>query len=221
MRCNGMTLMRGCLREMNMEIQTFQVTPFWVNCYLVKEGTDALIIDPGDVSPALMRALPGITVHAIVNTHGHCDHCGGNGALAAKTAAPLFLHHADLDLLREIVSQGSMFGLPVTASPDPDRFLKDGETVQLGALSFQVLHVPGHSPGHIALLMDKALFCGDVLFEGSIGRTDLWGGNSSQLLESIRTKLLTLPDEVVVYPGHGPATTIGNERQQNPFLVNL
>ena len=204
-----------------MEILTFQVTPFWVNCYIVKEGDEALVIDPGDVTPAMVRALAGLQVRAIVNTHGHCDHCGGNKALIEKTHAPLLAHHDDLELLRNIESQGRMFGLPVSASPDPDRFLNDGDSLTLGTLTFRVLHVPGHSPGHIALLCDNVLFCGDVLFEGSIGRTDLLGGNSSRLLESIRTRFLVLPDEVVVYPGHGPTTTIGNERQNNPFLVNL
>ena len=204
-----------------MDILTFQVTPFWVNCYIVKEGNDALVIDPGDVSPAMASVLSGLHVCAIVNTHGHCDHCSGNAALVEKTHAPLLAHHDDLELLHCIESQGRMFGMPVSASPDPDRFLKDGDTLTLGMHSFRVLHVPGHSPGHIALLCDNVLFSGDVLFEGSIGRTDLLGGNSRQLLDSIRTQILTLPDEVVVYPGHGPTTTIGNERQHNPFLVNL
>ena len=204
-----------------MEIRTFQVTPFVENCFVVKDGREALIIDPGDATPSLLRSLDGSTVRMIVNTHCHCDHCGGNAALIAKTGAPLAIHKEELPLLRSMEMQAHMFGVSVTPSPDPDRFLQEGEVIEVGKVSLKVLHAPGHSPGHIVLVGDGFVFAGDVLFEGSIGRTDLPGGDYHQLLESIRTKLLALPDHTVVYTGHGPATTIGAERRANPFLVGL
>jgi glyoxylase-like metal-dependent hydrolase (beta-lactamase superfamily II) len=117
--------------------------------------------------------------------------------------------------------QAQMFGVDVEPSPDPNRFLSEGDRIEVGGASFRVVHAPGHSPGHIMLVGDGVVFCGDVLFQGSIGRTDLPGGDYHQLLASIRDKLLILPDETVVYPGHGPSTTIGDERRTNPFLVDL
>lgn len=204
-----------------MEIMAFQATPFYVNCYVLKEAGEALVIDPGEITPGIVRALAGCRVRAIVNTHGHGDHCGGNAELRQKTGAPLAAHKDDLPLLRSLTLQGQMFGLSIPASPDPDRYLVEGDTLELGQSVLRVLHVPGHTPGHIALLCGNNLFCGDVLFAGSIGRTDLPGGDSSQLLESIRTKLLVLPDDTIVYSGHGPASSIGEERRDNPFLVGL
>ncbi len=201
-----------------MEIRTFQVTPFMVNCYIVKDGEEALVIDPGDVSPAMTRYLSGTKVCMIVNTHCHCDHCGGNAELLRMTHAPLAIHREELPLLRAIEVQAQMFGVSAESSPDPDQYLQEGDAVSVGATTFKVLHAPGHSPGHIVLLGDGVAFAGDVLFEGSIGRTDLPGGNYHQLIESIHTKLLTLPDDTVVYTGHGPSTTIGAERRMNPFL---
>ncbi|MBN2310410.1 MAG: MBL fold metallo-hydrolase [Candidatus Hydrogenedentes bacterium] len=204
-----------------VQILTFPVTPFVSNCFVVKHEGEAVVIDPGEATPEVLAALRGADVRAIVNTHCHCDHCGGNGALKAETGADLVCHEAELPLLRTIEQQGVMFGVPFPPSPEPDRFLVEGDTVAVGNAEFRVLHVPGHSPGHIALVCDGIVVAGDVLFAGSIGRTDLPGGNHAQLLESIRTKLLTLPDETTVYPGHGPTTSIGAERRGNPFLAGL
>ena len=204
-----------------MEVLTFQITPFLVNCFVVKDGGEALVIDPGEAAPRLLRAIESCDVRAIVNTHCHCDHCGGNAALKEKTQADLMIHKDELPLLRSMEMQGQMFGVPVTPSPDPDRFLSEGDTLDVGNVSLEVFHAPGHSPGHIVLVGDGVVFGGDVLFSGSIGRTDLPGGNYRQLLESIRTKLLVLPDDTIVYSGHGPDTTIGTERRTNPFLLNL
>lgn len=204
-----------------MEILSFPVTPFVVNCYVIKDGGEAIVIDPGEAPPALIKSIQGCNVRAIVDTHGHCDHCGGNAELVSKTGAELLIHEADLPLLRALESQGKMFGVPMPPSPDPDRFLVEGDVLKVGNLSLTVRHAPGHSPGHIVLVGDGFVVCGDVLFAGSIGRTDLFGGDYQQLLDSIRDKLLTLPDETVVYTGHGPDTTIGEERRSNPFLVGL
>lgn len=188
------------------------------NCYVVRDGGEALVIDPGEGTDELLAALSGIRVTTIVNTHCHLDHSGGNGAVKAATGAPLAIHEADLPLLRGLPQQGMMFGVPCEPSPEPDRFIEEGDVLRVGSVEFRVVHVPGHAPGHIALIADGVALVGDVLFAGSIGRTDLPGGNTAQLIDSIRTKLLTLPDDTRVYSGHGPQTTIGEERRYNPFL---
>ncbi|HNR35389.1 MAG TPA: MBL fold metallo-hydrolase [Candidatus Hydrogenedentes bacterium] len=204
-----------------MDIHSFQVTPFFENCFVVCDGGEALVIDPGDVTPRMLRLLADYAVRGIVNTHCHCDHCGGNAELKAKTGADLLIHPEDLPLLRSMDVQARMFGIGTASSPDPDRFLNEGDEVAVGAARFRVLHTPGHSPGHIVLAGNGVALVGDVLFAGSIGRTDLPGGDYRQLLQSIHDKLLTLPDETVVYSGHGPETTIGAERRTNPFLAGL
>jgi len=204
-----------------VEIATFPVTPFVENCFVLKDDNEALVVDPGEAAPEILRSIEGRNVRLIVNTHCHCDHCGGNAGLVEKTGAELAIHEAELPLLRSLDSQGQMFGCYFPPSPDPDRFLKDGDTIDVGAITLKVVHAPGHSPGHIILVGEEFVIAGDVLFAGSIGRTDLPGGSYHELLESIRTKLLSLPDETIVYCGHGPKTTIGTERRSNPFLVGL
>ncbi len=202
-----------------MHLTTIPMTPFETNAYVIADGDEALIVDPGDISPRLREAIAGKRVVAIVNTHGHCDHCGGNAAVVRETGAELLCHRDDLDLLRSIEIQGRMFGVPFAPSPEPNRFLDDGDTLTVGGQTFTVRHAPGHTQGHIVLVGDGVVFAGDVLFAGSIGRTDLPGGDYHQLLDSIQRVLLSLPDDTVVYCGHGPSTTIGEERRANPFLV--
>jgi hydroxyacylglutathione hydrolase len=197
------------------------MTPFVENCFVIRNGAEALVIDPGEASPELLDAIRGYTVRTVVNTHGHCDHCGGNAELLRQTGAELVCHRDDLPLLRMVEQQGAMFGVYFPPSPDPNRFLEEGDTLTVGDATLRVLHTPGHSPGHIVLLGDGFLIAGDVLFAGSIGRTDLPGGNYGQLLDSLREKILPLPDETTVYSGHGAATTVGEERRTNPFLVGL
>ena len=204
-----------------MEIRAFSCTPFATNCFVVTEGDEAIVVDPGDATAELVEVVGRVRVRAIINTHGHCDHCGGNAALVAQTGAELLCHEDDAPLLHALSQQGAMFGLSFQPSPDPDRFVADGDTITLGPHSMRILHVPGHTPGHIALHGDGFILAGDVLFAGSIGRTDLPGGDHRRLLTSIRERLLPLPDETIVYSGHGPATTIGDERRHNPFLVAL
>ena len=191
------------------------------NCYVVRNEGEAIVIDPGEAAPALMASLEGYRVRAIVNTHAHCDHCAGNAVLLQETDSELMLHEEDLPLLRSIQQQGMMFGFTTMPSPDPHVFLEAGDEVRLGDLIFEVRHAPGHTPGHIVLVGHGRVFAGDVVFKGSIGRTDLPGGDHRRLLESIRTQLLPLPDDTVVYSGHGPATTIGEERATNPFVAGL
>lgn len=204
-----------------MEIRSFQVTPFFENCFVVCDGGEALVIDPGDISPGISRLLAGYTVRTIVNTHCHCDHCGGNAPVKAQTGANLLIHREELPLLHTMEIQARMFGVHAEPSPEPDGFLAEGDTVTVGNVAFTVLHAPGHSPGHLVFVGEGVAFVGDVLFAGSIGRTDLPGGDYGQIIDSIGTKLMGLPDETVVYPGHGPETTIGAERKTNPFLVGL
>ncbi|MFA7693352.1 MAG: MBL fold metallo-hydrolase [Candidatus Hydrogenedentales bacterium] len=203
-----------------MEIVCFPVTPFFTNCYIVKEGSEAMVIDPGEVTAPMKDYLADCTVTMIINTHCHCDHCGGNAELKKLTGAPLLCHKDDLPLLHSLADQGRMFGVPFPPSPEPDRFLEHGEQLSLGDTVFEVRHTPGHAPGHVVLITPGVAFVGDVLFAGSVGRTDLPGGSMRQLMQSIREHLLDLDDNTVVYSGHGPETTIGEERATNPFLVN-
>ncbi|MBI3079971.1 MAG: MBL fold metallo-hydrolase [candidate division NC10 bacterium] len=193
------------------------------NSYLLADEVtrEAALFDPGMESEPVADVLARerLTVTAIINTHGHFDHVFGNAYFKAKTSAPLLMHRADLDLVKRLEEQSLYFGFRATPSPPPDRFLEEGDEVRVGGIRLRVLHTPGHSPGGICLVTDGTAFVGDTLFAGSIGRTDLHGGSAETLLTSIREKLLTLPDDTVIYPGHGPATTIGHERRHNPFLT--
>jgi len=202
-----------------LEILEFTLTPFMMNCFVLKDGGEAIVIDPGEATPELKAAVADSDVKMIFNTHCHIDHVGGNAEMVEATGAPLVCHAADLPLLRSVAQQGMMFGVSVPPSPEPDRLIEEGETITIGSVDLKVVHTPGHAPGHVVLVGDGFVFGGDVLFQGSIGRTDLPGGSFDQLIQSIKTKMLTLPDETIVYCGHGPATTIGAERAGNPFLV--
>jgi glyoxylase-like metal-dependent hydrolase (beta-lactamase superfamily II) len=201
------------------------VTPFQQNCMLLwcENTKRAVVIDPGGDLPNIERAIEkaGVTVEGIWLTHGHVDHVGGATALKARLGVPIEgPHRDDLFLLQNVVGSGKMFGLSGMENVTPDRFLDEGDQVAVGELSFQVRHCPGHSPGSVVFInTDQHLaIVGDVLFAGSIGRTDLPGGNHEQLLKSIRDKLMPLDDDFTVVSGHGPATTIGRERTSNPFL---
>jgi len=204
-----------------LDIIGLPMTPFVTNCFVLRDQGSALIVDPGDVTDELLEAIDGYAVDTVVNTHCHCDHCGGNAEVLKRTGARLLCHEADLPLLHALERQGMVFGVPFPPSPEPSGFLEEGDTVFVGSVALSVRFTPGHSPGHIVLVGDGFVMGGDVLFAGSIGRTDLPGGDYAQLLNSIKTKLLSLPDDTVVYSGHGPATTIGAERRSNPFLVGL
>ena len=206
-----------------MKVHAFTVGPLQSNSYLLADEVtrEAALFDPGMESEPVADVLARerLTVTAIINTHGHFDHVFGNAWFKAKTGAPLLMHRADLDLVKRLEEQSLYFGFRATPSPPPDRFLEEGDEVRVGGIRLRVLHTPGHSPGGICLVTDGTAFVGDTLFAGSIGRTDLPGGSAETLLTSIREKLLTLPDDTVIYPGHGPATTIGHERRHNPFLT--
>lgn len=205
-----------------MKILGFTIGPLETNAYLVvdEESRQALLIDPGLESEGIYDVIleEGLELNAIVNTHGHFDHVCGNAFFKAKTGAPVLVHQDDAPMLQQAAQQALAFGFQVSSPPPPDRLLTERDEVTVGGSRMQVLHTPGHTPGGICLYGEGLVFVGDTLFAGSIGRTDLVGGAFDVLLASIRRELLSLPDETAVYPGHGPPTTIGEERAHNPFL---
>jgi len=211
-----------------MTIKIFQFNPFQENTYVLSDDTgEAVIIDCGcllpDENERLLSYLKSekLQVQRVLNTHLHLDHAFGNYMLAQTFGVLPEAHQADEFLIEQMMSQAQLFGFPGVVQEQPlGGYLSDGDVVSFGRTKLEVLHVPGHSPGGICLhcRAKKVVFVGDVLFAGSIGRTDLPKGNYAELISGIRRKLLTLSDETVVHPGHGPATTIGNERQYNPFF---
>ena len=204
-----------------MIIRTLPVGPLQANCHIIgcEETKKAVVIDPGGDTDKILLALAKdqLTLTAIINTHGHFDHVAGNPALKKATGADLMIHPLDAPLLKEAAHSAAQWGLKVENMPQPDRLLNDGDTVAFGSITLTVLHTPGHSPGGICLWAEKAVFVGDTLFAGSIGRTDFPGGDHNTLISSIRTKLFALPDDVAVYTGHMTNTTIGREKKFNPF----
>ncbi len=211
------------------------------NCSILgdPETREAIVIDPGDEVERILAAIAkhGLTVRAILNTHAHIDHVGGLRKLHEATGAPVFMHRDDLELYHHLDRQAHWLGVRPPAMTEVDQYLREGDSVRWGGYEAHVLHTPGHTQGSVSLYLpfeeaarDRParkpgaagetpwLFAGDTLFAGSIGRTDLWGGSMPAILNSIQEKLLALPDETIVFPGHGPTTTIGEERETNPFL---
>ncbi len=207
-----------------MYIDILPVGPLQANCYLLTcpDTHTAALIDPGWDDPTILKAISNrqADLKIIINTHAHFDHIGGNAAAVRETGASLALHEAELPILRENGGAAQWF-IPLEPSPEPDRLLVPDEILKIGTLQLKVLFTPGHSPGHVSLYEEKykAIFDGDVLFKEGIGRTDLPGGSLQTLMDSIRNVLFELPDDVLVYPGHGAPTTIGKERVSNPWLT--
>jgi hydroxyacylglutathione hydrolase len=202
------------------------------NCSVIgdPQTREALVVDPGDEADKILAILAKhrLTVKAIVSTHAHIDHVGGLRKMQQATGAPVLMHGDDMDLYRHLDVQAAWIGLRAPDPAEVDKLLREGDTLRWGRFEASVLHTPGHTPGSISLYLAPKnnnaggdapkLFAGDTLFAGSIGRTDLWGGSIERILRSIHQKLMVLPDETIVYPGHGGVTTIGQERAANPFL---
>ena len=206
-------------------VQVVPVTPFQQNCSLAwsQETRRGVVIDPGGDVAVIRQAIEraGITVEAILLTHGHIDHAGGAADLKDELGVEIIgPHEADAPLLARLEQQGRQYGLDDVRNVTPDRYLQDGDTVTIAGVTFEVLHCPGHSPGSVVFFAPtlRFAFMGDVLFQGSVGRTDLPGGSHETLLRSIREKIIPLGDDVTFLPGHGPGSTIGEERVGNPFL---
>ncbi len=209
-----------------MKVETIVSLPFEENTYVVwlAGRPEAVVIDPGLEPDLILTFLreQGLTTKAILNTHGHADHIGGNALVkSAFPEAPLLIGTRDAVMLTDAEANLSgPFGMPIT-SPPADRTVGEGEVVEIAGLAFEVYDVPGHSPGHVVFVVRGTpcrVFGGDVLFRGGIGRFDFPGGSEAQLLDGIRNKLFTLPPDTIVYPGHGPTTTVGHEMQTNPYL---
>jgi glyoxylase-like metal-dependent hydrolase (beta-lactamase superfamily II) len=208
-----------------LEYLILPVTPFEQNCSLLWDGTTrrAAVVDPGgDVDEILAAvAANGLTVERILLTHGHIDHVGGTADLAARLGVPVEgPQRGDAFWLEQLPEQCRMFGFPATPALAPDRWLEEGDTVTVGGLSLDVIHTPGHTPGHVCFIHrpSQLAVVGDVLFAGSIGRTDFPGGEHAALIASIRGKLFPLGDAFEFIPGHGPMSTFGAERRDNPFV---
>jgi glyoxylase-like metal-dependent hydrolase (beta-lactamase superfamily II) len=207
-----------------MILETFPVGPLQCNCTLLgdQEAAEAIVVDPGDEVGRIHRRLNelGLILKQILVTHAHIDHVGGALKLKRLTGAPIFLNENDLPLLKMMEMQAGWLGIEPPETAPPDESLVDGLVVGLARYPAEVLYTPGHTQGSVCLHFAplKLLLAGDTLFAGSIGRTDLPGGNHPQIIDSIQCRLLPLPDETKVITGHGPATTIGNERRRNPFL---
>lgn len=209
---------------MALALHRFTVGPLQENCYLLADEASrkAVLVDPGDEPARLLAALEPqrLELQAIWLTHAHFDHLGALAAVLAVREVPVYLHPADRILYQRAAESAALWGLPLEQPQAETLALEDGQRLGLASHEVRCLHTPGHAPGHIAFYLpaEGLVLAGDALFQGSIGRTDLPFGDHGQLIRSIRDKLLTLPDETVVYPGHGPETTVGAERRHNPFL---
>jgi len=204
-----------------LQIASYILLPsFQTNTWLLwdNESGDAILIDPAAPDRALAAKLEQLKVHAIVNTHGHADHIGGNSYFKNICKCPVMIHSADALMLTSSKKNLSAYMDSPIEAPAADRILNDGDTIAMGNLQIKVIHTPGHTPGSICLLVQKYLISGDTLFEQSIGRTDFPGGSHSAIIASILDKLFILPDDTIVYPGHGPRTSIGLEKTNNPFV---
>ncbi len=207
-----------------MILETFPVGPLQCNCSLLGDETsgEAMVVDPGDNIPQILNllALHRLTLKQIVVTHAHIDHVGGALRLKRATGAPILLNQNDLPLLKMMDVQAGWLGIATPEVAPPDANAEDGMEAGISGHTARILHTPGHTQGSVCLYFapEKLLLAGDTLFAGSVGRTDLPGGDARQIIRSIHDRLLVLPEETRVIPGHGPATTIGEERQSNPFL---
>jgi hydroxyacylglutathione hydrolase len=202
-------------------IEQLPLGPIQANCFILacEETKEAVVIDPGDEADKILMALAkkALKVKNIINTHGHFDHVGANRRLKEVTGAKLMIHSQDVPLLSQSAASAKAWGMRSDDSPAPDRVLEEGDIIKFGNLSLKVIHTPGHTRGGISLYGHGAVFVGDTLFSGSVGRTDFPGGDYDTLIKSIQQKIFGLPEDTKVYPGHMGPTTVGTEKRNNPF----
>ena len=207
-----------------MLIETIVVGPLGVNCFILgdKQSNEGVVVDPGADCEVILAAVArfGLKVKYLINTHAHFDHVGCNRRVLEATGAEFLIHELELELLSQASRSAQKYGIVAEDSPAPSRYLTDGMRLDFGRRSIEVLHTPGHTQGGCSLLLrnEGLVITGDTLFAESVGRTDLPGGSHEQLIASIKAKLMPLPDETVVWPGHGPSSTIGHERRMNPYI---
>ncbi|MGD9210225.1 MAG: MBL fold metallo-hydrolase [Desulfobacteraceae bacterium] len=204
-----------------MIIEQLALGPIQANCYIIgcPKTQETAVIDPGDEGDKILMLLAknSLKVTKIINTHGHFDHVGANRYIKEATGADLLIHRKDASMLSQLSTAAAAWGMRAENSPAPDKELEDGDTISFGEITLNVIHTPGHTHGGISLYGENCVFVGDTLFAGSIGRTDLPGGDYETIISSIQQKLFTLPEETKVYPGHMGTTTIGMEKRNNPF----
>ena len=212
-----------------MIVKTFPVNPFEMNCviYYDEASLNGIILDPGVYTEAEEKEISdfigkqGINIKFILNTHGHIDHILGNAWAKKSFDVPLLMHKDDQPLIDKALDQAALFDLEFSKPPNPDKYIDETSKIQLANSELKVIHTPGHSPGSVCFVdeNEKVIFGGDCIFKGSIGRTDLWMGSMDILMDSIINKIITYPDDYIIYPGHYEETTVGEERKNNPFLV--
>ena len=206
-----------------MEYLSLIVGPLETNCYLVycQQTLECAVVDPGAEACNIIRLIAEkeLKPRLILNTHGHVDHIGANKDIKERYDIPLFIHSADSPMLESVLQSEMGMFLGAKDSPPPNHFLDDEEKIKIGKSHLKVIHTPGHSPGSVSFLGDGFLLSGDTLFFGGVGRTDLPGGSWQEMVNSIRNKILTMPEEMIVLPGHGPYTTVGQEKRSNPFIT--
>ncbi|MDX2497108.1 MAG: MBL fold metallo-hydrolase [Desulfobacterales bacterium] len=205
-----------------MIIKELVVGPLMANCFICgcSKTKEAVVIDPGGDANTILLSLADSKLKAkyIINTHGHFDHVSANGKMKDATGADILIHPLDALMLEKLSSNAAFFGVSVENSPPCDQTLEEGDTVSFGDITLKVIHTPGHTPGGISLYTNGVVFVGDTLFAGSIGRTDFPGGDFNTLISSIKTKLFKMEDDIRVFSGHGPETSIGTEKRHNPFV---
>ncbi len=204
-----------------LTIQSFAVMPFDENCYVVSDDTgEGVVIDPGGMAKEILAYIreAKLSIKAVLDTHGHCDHIGANDAIRDATEAPLYIHKEDGAMISDIrLNLSAFMGFKVISRP-AEHLLSEGDKISFGNSELEVIHTPGHTKGGVCFVGDGVAFTGDTLFAGSIGRSDFPGGSEVELIGNIKKKLLALPDETRVYSGHGPSSEIGWERKCNPYL---
>jgi glyoxylase-like metal-dependent hydrolase (beta-lactamase superfamily II) len=205
-----------------IKVERLVVGPLFSNCYIVwdDQKKQGVVIDPGDDAQVVINRVRelGVTITSILATHGHFDHVGGVAEVKRETGAAFLAHKGDLFFVEDGEQTARRWDIEIEQPPQPDRFITDGDQIKVGRFTLEVLYTPGHSPGGVSFLHNAMVFCGDTLFQSSIGRTDFRRGSFEEIAASIQTRLYTLPDDTIVYTGHGPPTTIGAEKQFNPFV---